>query len=101
MNGDPMPAEKMTPQEIDERMATLEDWRHAGGALERELVFRDFVEAFGFVSRVALLAERQNHHPQWSNVYNRVSLSLSTHEAGGISERDFRLASAIDRLLRA
>ncbi|MDH5171990.1 MAG: 4a-hydroxytetrahydrobiopterin dehydratase, partial [Gammaproteobacteria bacterium] len=60
--------------------------------------FKDFVEAFGFMSRVALLAEAMNHHPEWSNVYNRVDIHLTSHDAGGISERDFTLANRIDRL---
>ncbi len=68
-------------------------------AIRRELRFRDFSEAWGFMSRVALLAEAQDHHPEWSNVWNRVEIVLTTHDAGGLSERDVRLARAIDRLL--
>jgi 4a-hydroxytetrahydrobiopterin dehydratase len=67
--------------------------------LRRDFVFADFVEAFGFVTRVALLAERADHHPEWSNVYKRVTIQLSTHEASGISERDTRLAAEIDALV--
>jgi len=88
----------MTPDEVEGRLSELDQWRVANSNLEKEFVFRDFVEAFGFMSRVALLAERQDHHPQWSNVYKRVKIALSTHEVGGISARDFRLAAAIDRL---
>jgi 4a-hydroxytetrahydrobiopterin dehydratase len=61
-------------------------------------VFADFVEAFGFMTRVALLAETANHHPEWSNVYNRVEIDLTTHDAGGITERDFKLAQRINQL---
>ena len=67
-------------------------------AIRREFRFRDFGEAWGFMARVALLAEAQDHHPEWSNVYNRVEILLTTHDAGGLSERDLRLARAIDGL---
>lgn len=68
-------------------------------AITRRFVFRDFSAAWGFMARVALLAEAQDHHPEWSNVWNRVEILLSTHDAGGLSERDLRLAKAIDALL--
>lgn len=67
-------------------------------AIERTFIFKDFSEAFAFMTRVALLAERHDHHPDWSNVFNRVSVRLSTHDAGGLSERDVRLAEAIDMI---
>ena len=67
--------------------------------LNPNFVFDNFVEAFGFMSRVALLAEAANHHPEWSNVYNRVDIYLTTHDAGGLTQRDFSLAGQIDRLL--
>ena len=68
-------------------------------AIRRGFRFRDFNEAWGFMARVALLAEAQDHHPEWSNAYNRVEVVLTTHDAGGLSERDLRLARAIDALL--
>ena len=68
-------------------------------AIRRRFQFRDFAEAWGFMSRVALLAEKQDHHPEWSNVWNRVDIVLTTHDAGGVSERDVALARAIDALL--
>jgi 4a-hydroxytetrahydrobiopterin dehydratase len=76
-------------------------WRMAEerDAILRSFRFKDFGEAWGFMSRVALLAERHDHHPEWSNVWNRVEILLSTHDAGGVSERDLRLAQAIDALL--
>jgi 4a-hydroxytetrahydrobiopterin dehydratase len=79
---------------------TLPGWRLAEGrdALHRAFRFRDFSEAWAFMSRVALLAEAQNHHPEWSNVYSRVEITLTTHDAGGLSERDLTLAKAIDAL---
>ena len=81
--------------------ATLPQWTVDQQSISRELVFRDFNEAFGFMSRVALLAESRNHHPNWSNVYNRVSITLSTHDLGGLSDLDIELATAIDQLLPA
>jgi 4a-hydroxytetrahydrobiopterin dehydratase len=82
--------------------AAVPEWSLAGerDAIRRAFRFRDFSEAWGFMCRVALLAEAQDHHPEWSNVYNRVEISLTTHDAGGLSERDVRLARAIDGLLR-
>ena len=79
--------------------ATLPNWTIHQQSISRELVFRDFNEAFGFMSRVALLAEARNHHPSWSNVYNRVSITLSTHDLGGLSDLDVELAASIDQLL--
>ncbi len=75
------------------------DWDEARDAITRSLVFTDFVEAFGFMSRVALLAEKADHHPEWSNVWNRVDILLTTHDAGGLSPRDIELAAAIDALV--
>ncbi|WP_237212853.1 4a-hydroxytetrahydrobiopterin dehydratase [Falsiroseomonas oryziterrae] len=79
----------------------LPDWSIMDGrdAIRRSLRFADFSEAWGFMSRVALLAEAQDHHPEWSNVYSRVEIVLTTHDAGGLSERDVRLAQSIDRVL--
>ena len=79
--------------------ATLPQWTVDQQSISRELVFRDFNEAFGFMSRVALLAEGRNHHPNWSNVYNRVSIELTTHDLSGLSDLDADLAGAIDALL--
>ena len=81
--------------------AKLPNWSIHQQSISRDLVFRDFNEAFGFMSRVALLAEGRNHHPNWSNVYNRVSITLSTHDLGGLSDLDVELAGAIDQLLPA
>jgi len=83
--------------------STLPGWSLAEGrdAILRSFRFADFSAAWGFMSRVALLAEAQQHHPEWSNVWNRVEIVLSTHDAGGLSERDIRLARAIDALLTA
>ncbi len=79
---------------------TLPDWRPAAGrdALTRSFEFADFTEAFGFMTKVALQAEKMDHHPEWSNVYNRVEITLTTHDCKGLSARDVALAKAIDGL---
>lgn len=77
----------------------LPDWTVDGEHLKRTFRFADFSQAFGFMTRVALLAEQQDHHPEWFNVYNRVEIALTTHDADGLSARDLRLAKAIDALL--
>lgn len=93
---------KLTRAEAEAEMATLEGWEFSreGEAIRREFKFADFVEAWGFMARVAMLAEKADHHPEWSNVYGRVEIELTTHDAGGLSERDFALASQIDILMR-
>lgn len=80
---------------------TLPHWAVQPGrdAIARSFRFADFSQAWGFMTRVALLAEQQDHHPEWFNVYNKVDITLSTHDAGGLSERDIRLAKAIDKLV--
>ena len=88
----------------DERAAALDelgdwDFDEARDALTRRFMFADFSQAFGFMARVALLAERADHHPEWSNVYNRVDILLTTHDAGGLSSRDVSLAREIDALI--
>jgi 4a-hydroxytetrahydrobiopterin dehydratase len=75
-----------------------EGWTHEGRALVREFRFADFSEAWGFMARCALMAERMDHHPEWTNVWNRVSVRLTTHDAGGLTEKDFALARAMSAL---
>lgn len=77
----------------------LPEWAVDGEHLKRSFKFADFVEAFGFMARVALLAEKQDHHPEWFNVWNRVDIALTTHDADGLSARDVKLAKSIDALL--
>jgi 4a-hydroxytetrahydrobiopterin dehydratase len=91
---------KLTNTERATLATALPQWRMVAGrdAIQRDFAFADFSEAFGFMARVALLAEKQDHHPEWSNVWNRVSITLSTHDAGGLSARDITLAQAIDQL---
>lgn len=90
---------KLPPAEIESRLTNRPGWKVQNGFLHRELTFKSFVEAFGFMTRVALIAESMNHHPNWSNVYNRVTIDLQTHDAGGITELDLALASRIDEQL--
>lgn len=75
------------------------DYDEARDAITRSIVFADFVEAFGFMTQVALIAEKADHHPEWTNVYNRVAVLLTTHDAGGLSGRDIEMAEAIDAIL--
>ena len=77
----------------------LPDWLLEGEHLKRSFRFKDFNEAWGFMNRVALLAEAQDHHPEWFNVYNKVDIALTTHDASGLSARDVRLAKAIDAMI--
>ncbi len=93
-----MTIQKASEDEIQAFVADHSSWRIDDGKLSREFVFHDFSEAFGFMSEVALIAERSNHHPEWFNVYNKVLVHLTTHEAGGITERDLELAKAMDRI---
>lgn len=87
--------------EIIERLGSLAGWRYDAGrrALHRQLKLKDFGEAFALMTRIALAAEKADHHPEWSNVYNRIDIWLTTHDAGGVSGRDFALAAAINAML--
>ncbi len=85
---------------IARRLAALPSWSLREGSLHREYRFPDFPEAFGFMARAALAAEKLDHHPDWSNSWNRVVVDLSTHDSGGITELDFRLAEEMERLAR-
>lgn len=89
---------RLTDEELAARMKELPGWAITGGKVHREFVFGDFVQAFGFMSSVALIAEGMNHHPEWSNVYSKVVIDLTTHDAGGITERDIEFASRVERL---
>jgi len=95
---------KLTPSQLPALLAELPDWRHEparGGTLTREFVFRDFVQAFGFMAQVALVAERSNHHPEWFNVYNRVRVTLTTHDVDGLSMKDIELARTMNQVAAA
>ena len=88
----------LSPEECNNLCATLPQWRVEENRLQRQWQFKDFSEAFAFMTRVALLAEAKQHHPNWSNVYNRVTIELTTHDLGGLSDLDIELAQAIDAL---
>ncbi len=93
-------ADKLTAPSLTTALQKLPAWTRDTGkdAIRRDFRFADFSEAFGFISRVALLAEATNHHPEWSNVYNKVTIVLTTHDAGGVTQKDIDLATAIDKL---
>ena len=89
---------KLSTQEIEDRLGDLDGWVLKDGKLHKDYAFDSFVQAFSFMSGVALVAESMNHHPEWFNVYHKVSIDLTTHDAGGISEKDFELAAKADEL---
>lgn len=93
--------DQLSEAERAEALDALPDWDYDEGrdAISRSIVFTDFAEAFGFMTQVALIAERADHHPEWTNVWNRVEIMLTTHDAGGLSARDVDLATAIDSIL--
>ena len=88
-------AHKLSEAELTARLAEVPGWQIINGKLQKTFTFSTFVTAFGFMASVALLAEALNHHPEWSNVYNRVTIALTTHDVGGISQLDFALARQI------
>lgn len=92
--------ETLSEAERADALDGLPDWDYDEGrdAIARRFVFTDFAEAFAFMTRIALLAEKMDHHPEWSNVWNRVDILLTTHDAGGLSTRDILLAEAIDAM---
>ena len=89
---------RLTDEQVNEALSELSGWDLSDGKLHREFKFADFVQAFSFMSSIALVAERMDHHPEWFNVYNRVVIDLRTHDCDGISERDLELARRIDSL---
>ena len=91
---------KLSAAERSQALKELSQWQAVkdGDAIQRSFKFKSFSEAWGFMARVALLAESQNHHPEWFNVYNKVDITLSTHDCGGLSARDVKLAKSIDAL---
>jgi len=89
----------LSPDQIDSLIAAHPQWDVDGNALRRQFEFADFVEAFAFMTKVALIAEKRFHHPEWSNVWSRVIIRITDHEAGGISGRDAAFVEAVDRLV--
>ena len=92
---------KLSPTERETALKPLSEWTYdeSAGAISRTFKFKDFSEAFAFMTRVALLAQAADHHPEWSNVYNKVSITLTTHDDKGLTVKDVQLAGAIDKLL--
>jgi 4a-hydroxytetrahydrobiopterin dehydratase len=93
--------EKLSEEQVNQRLGELPGWSIEDGKLHRKFKFKDFSEAFGFMARGAMLAEQMGHHPEWFNVYNSVSVSLMTHDVGGISEKDLKMAAQMNRFAGA
>jgi 4a-hydroxytetrahydrobiopterin dehydratase len=93
-----MPPEPIDDDALVSALAELPDWEHDGDAIAAGFRFADFARAFGFMASAAVVAEAMNHHPEWTNVYNRVDVRLVTHEVGGITERDLELAARMSEL---
>jgi len=92
---------KLNEQEVKARMTSINpDWQFKGKFIHRDFLFKDFIEAFSFMTAVALIAEKSAHHPDWKNVYNKVTITLNTHDADGITAKDFDLAKAIDGIAK-
>ena len=93
-------AQKLTGQARKDALGKLNRWSEVAGrdAISKKFVFKDFNQAFGFMTRAALVAEKMDHHPEWFNVYKTVDVTLSTHDAGGLTDRDVKLAEAMDKI---
>lgn len=92
---------KLNEQEINDKLESLEGWSYVDNAIQTSFEFENFKEAFTLMSRIAFEAEALNHHPNWTNVYNHLEITLSTHDAGGVTEKDFQLAKAIEAIINA
>ncbi|TLP70559.1 4a-hydroxytetrahydrobiopterin dehydratase [Maribacter sp. ACAM166] len=91
----------LNKQEAQERMKEIDTlWSLKGKSIYREIIFKDFVEAFSFMTSVAIIAEKSDHHPTWKNTYNKVNITLNTHDADGLTNKDFQLAKGIDMILK-
>lgn len=90
---------KLDQDEIDKEVSTLKDWTVLDGKLHKNFKFKNFIDAFGFMTKIALVAEKMDHHPEWINVYNGVTINLMTHDIGGISNMDISLAREIEKIL--
>lgn len=86
--------------DIIQRLEQFPEWEFKDNKLYRRLVFEDFVHAFGFMAQVAIIAEKMDHHPEWANVYRTIDIYLTSHDVGGVSERDFKLLEHIEKLIR-
>lgn len=92
-------AKKLTQQEVTQALTSLNGWSVENAKLHKEFKFKNFIEAFGFMSRVSIIAEGMNHHPEWFNVWNKVVIDLTTHDVGGISELDVEFAGRVEDLM--
>lgn len=90
---------KLSKEEIQDRLEAFDGWEYRDGAIHTSLEFENFKEAFSVMVRIAFEAEAQQHHPEWTNVYKELSISLSTHDAGGVTEKDFTLARSIESII--
>ena len=89
---------KLSDEQVKKELANLSGWSIVNGKLHKDFVFKDFIEAFGFMSTAALHIEKINHHPEWFNVYNKLKVDLTTHDAGGITQNDINLARILNSL---
>ncbi|MFV8282284.1 4a-hydroxytetrahydrobiopterin dehydratase [Christiangramia marina] len=92
---------KLSDTEIDDQLKSLDGWTYAKGAIHTSFEFENFKEAFTVMTRIAFEAEAQEHHPNWGNVYNQLEISLSTHDANGVTEKDFKLARTIEEIIES
>src|SRR5579875_263413 len=92
---------KLSRAEVRKELTKMKGWKIVNGKIQRNFEFADFNEAFGFMTRIALEAEKLNHHPEWFNVYNKVRIDLVTHDVGGLSNYDFKLANTINDIYRS
>lgn len=90
---------KLSEEEINNNLEDFKGWEYKDGAIHTSLEFENFKEAFSVMARIAFEAEAQQHHPEWTNVYKDLSISLSTHDAGGVTEKDFRMARSIEEII--
>jgi 4a-hydroxytetrahydrobiopterin dehydratase len=91
--------QKLTDDQVREELKGLPGWSLENGKLHKEFIFKDFMQAFGFMAKAALYAEKMDHHPEWFNVYNKIRVDLMTHDAGGITTKDVALAKALESLM--
>lgn len=95
-----MATEKLSDEQIKKELPNLPGWNVTNGKLHKDFIFKDFIEAFGFISKAAIHIEKMNHHPEWFNVYNKIKVDLVTHDAGGITQNDINLAKILNSLAR-
>lgn len=90
---------KLSTSEIEKKLEQFSDWEFVDNAIETTLEFENFKDCFSIMTRIAFEAENQNHHPEWCNVYNKLSIRLSTHDAGGVTDKDFKLIKSIEEII--